>query len=72
MTTSRRALPGAGLACAALPWDIALTQAPAGAGGTLRIGMMAAAVPLPTGQTDGDGEDRRFMAHTVFDTVTTA
>ena len=69
MRTSRRALLGAGLAGAALPWDMARAQAPAGRGGTLRIGMTAAAVPLPNGQTDQGGEGQRFMAYTVFDSL---
>ena len=73
MGTSRRALLGAGLAGAALPavlpWDMAMAQAPAGKGGTLRIGMTAAAVPLPNGQTDQGGEGQRFMAYTVFDSL---
>ena len=66
MTTSRRTLLGTGLA-AALPWDLALAQAPAG--GTLRIGMTAAAVPLPNGQTDQGGEGQRFVGYTVFDSL---
>ncbi|TPG49208.1 ABC transporter substrate-binding protein [Roseomonas nepalensis] len=69
MRTSRRALLGAGLAGAALPWDMARAEAPAGRGGTLRIGMTAAAVPLPNGQTDQGGEGQRFMAYTVFDSL---
>ena len=73
MGTSRRALLGAGLAGAALPatlpWDMAMAQAPAGKGGTLRVGMTAAAVPLPNGQTDQGGEGQRFMAYTVFDSL---
>ena len=72
MKTSRWAPPGAGLAGAALPWDIALAQAPAGAGGTLRIGVTAAAVPPPNGQTDQGGEGQRFMARTAFDTISMA
>jgi len=69
MRKSRRSLLGGALAGAALPWDMALAQAPAGSGGTLRIGMTAAAVPLPNGQTDQGGEGQRFMAYTVFDSL---
>ncbi len=46
--------------------DLALAQAP---GGTLRIGMTAASVPLPNGQTDQGGEGQRFMGYTVFDSL---
>ena len=67
MRTTRRSLIAGGLAGAALPWDMALAQAPAG--GTLRIGMTAAAVPLPNGQTDQGGEGQRFVAYTVFDSL---
>lgn len=66
MTTSRRSLLGAGLAAATLPWDLAMAQGP---GGTLRIGMTAAAVPLPNGQPDQGGEGQRFSGYTVFDSL---
>lgn len=72
MTLSRRDLLRAapavamgGLAPFAGP-DLALAQAP---GGTLRIGMTAASVPLPNGQTDQGGEGQRFMGYTVFDSL---
>ena len=41
--------------------------APAGAQGTLRIGMTASDIPLTTGQTDNGGEGMRFMGYTVYD-----
>lgn len=44
--------------------DLALARTP---GGTLRIGIAAASVPLPKGQTDQGGEGQRVMGHTVFD-----
>ena len=71
LQTSRRSLlaGGAALAGAALPWDLARAQAPAGRGGTLRIGMTAAAVPLPNGQPDQGGEGQRFIGCTVFDAL---
>ncbi|WP_426959957.1 ABC transporter substrate-binding protein [Muricoccus radiodurans] len=68
---NRRSLlsAGAGLVAAPLPWDLAQAQAPAGSGGTLRIGMTAAAVPLPNGQADQGGEGQRFIGYTVFDSL---
>ncbi|WP_176084597.1 ABC transporter substrate-binding protein [Martelella sp. HB161492] len=39
------------------------------AGGTLRIGMTAADIPLTTGQTDQGGEGMRFMGYTVYDSL---
>jgi peptide/nickel transport system substrate-binding protein len=39
------------------------------AGGTLRIGMTAADIPLTTGQTDQGGEGQRFMGYTVYDSL---
>lgn len=57
---------GAGIAAATIPWDLARAQAPAG---VLRIGMTAAAVPLPNGQTDQGGEGMRFVGYTVFDSL---
>ncbi|WP_339115103.1 ABC transporter substrate-binding protein [Thioclava sp. GXIMD2076] len=41
----------------------------AGGGGTLRIGMTAADIPLTTGQTDQGGEGMRFMGYTVYDAL---
>ncbi|MCB4824590.1 ABC transporter substrate-binding protein [Roseicella aerolata] len=59
----RRSLLG-GLAATALPWDPALAQA---AGGTLRVGMTANAVPLPNGVPDQGAEGQRFMGITLYD-----
>jgi len=55
---------------AAIPLT-AMIAAPydAHAGGTLRIGMTAADVPLTTGQTDQGGEGMRFMGYTVYDSL---
>jgi len=60
---SRRSLLGAAGA-AALPWDLALAQA---AGGTLRVGMTANAVPLSNGVPDQGAEGQRFMGITLYD-----
>jgi peptide/nickel transport system substrate-binding protein len=60
-TLTRRALLGA---AATLPaWDLALAQAP---GGTLRIGMTLAAIPLSNGCPDQGGEGQRFMGITLY------
>ncbi|UFN49629.1 ABC transporter substrate-binding protein [Roseomonas sp. OT10] len=68
MATRRSLLAagGASLVASTLPWDLALAQAP---GGTLRIGMTAAAVPVPNGQADQGGEGQRFIGYTVFDSL---
>ena len=58
----RRALLG-GAALAALPWDLARAQAP---GGTLRVGMTLAAIPLSNGCPDQGGEGQRFMGITLY------
>lgn len=50
----------------------ALVTAAAGlaqAGGTLRVAMTAADVPLPNGQTDQGAEGMRFMGYTVFEAL---
>ena len=62
----RGLLSGAGtlLAASALPFDLAQAQA---AGGTLRIGMTAAAVPLTNGVPDQGAEGHRFMGVTLYD-----
>jgi ABC-type transport system substrate-binding protein len=61
---SRRGLLSAA-AASALPWDLARAQ------GTpttnLRIGMTAAAVPLPNGLPDQGAEGHRFMGITLYD-----
>ena len=62
---ARRRLLQGGLAAATLPWDLALAQAPAG--GTLRVGMTASAVPLTNGVPDQGAEGHRFMGITLFD-----
>ena len=60
-TLTRRALLGA---AATLPaWDLALAQAP---GGTLRVGMTLAAIPLSNGCPDQGGEGQRFMGITLY------
>lgn len=59
----RRAVFGAA-AAAALPWDLAQAQSP---GGTLRVGMTAAAVPLTNGVPDQGAEGHRFMGITLYD-----
>jgi ABC-type transport system substrate-binding protein len=69
-TPSRRGLLGGAVAAAALPWDLALAQAPAG-GGTLRVGMTAAAVPLTNGVPDQGAEGHRFMGITLYDHLVT-
>ncbi len=60
---SRRRLLGGGATlgvAAALPYDLAMAQgAP---GGTLRVGMTAAAVPLPNGVPDQGAEGHRFTS----------
>ncbi|WP_216850860.1 ABC transporter substrate-binding protein [Acidisphaera sp. L21] len=71
MTTSRRdflrtaaaAVPLA-IAPSAIGWDLAQAQAP---GGVLRVGMTAAAVPLPNGCPDQGAEGQRFMGITLYD-----
>jgi ABC-type transport system substrate-binding protein len=62
----RRLLRGAGtlLAAATLPFDLAQAQV---AGGTLRVGMTAAAVPLTNGVPDQGAEGHRFMGVTLYD-----
>jgi ABC-type transport system substrate-binding protein len=69
-TLPRRGLLGGAIAAAALPWDLALAQAPAG-GGTLRVGMTAAAVPLTNGVPDQGAEGHRFMGITLYDHLVT-
>jgi ABC-type transport system substrate-binding protein len=49
---------------AALPWDTAHAQS---AGGTLRVGMTANAVPLANGVPDQGAEGHRFMGITLYD-----
>ncbi len=64
--TRRALLRGAAaapLAAAALPWDLALAQAPSG---TLRVGMTLAAIPLSNGFPDQGGEGQRFMGITAY------
>ncbi|MDO9707310.1 ABC transporter substrate-binding protein [Paracraurococcus lichenis] len=63
LSFSRRALLG-GLGAAALPWDLARAEA---AGGTLRVGMTASAIPLANGVPDQGAEGHRFMGITLFD-----
>jgi ABC-type transport system substrate-binding protein len=46
-----------------------LAAGPAGAQGTLRIGMTASDIPLTTGQTDQGGEGMRFLGYTVYDAL---
>lgn len=48
---------------------LASTSIDGWAGGTLRIGMTAADIPLTTGQTDQGGEGMRFMGYTVYDSL---
>ncbi|MBB5691336.1 ABC transporter substrate-binding protein [Roseomonas alkaliterrae] len=65
---SRRLLLGGGAGlglAAALPYDIALAQA--APGGTLRVGMTAAAIPLSNGVPDQGAEGHRFMGITLYD-----
>ena len=66
MTTSRRSLlrAAASAPLAALPWDLALAEAP---GGVLTVGMTASAVPLPNGCPDQGAEGQRFMGFTLYD-----
>ncbi|MCS6890459.1 MAG: ABC transporter substrate-binding protein, partial [Rhodovarius sp.] len=63
MRTTRRALLAAPLA-AVVPLDITQAQVP---GGTLRVGMTAAAVPLSNGVPDQGAEGHRFMGITLYD-----
>jgi len=69
----RRTLLGSAssaLAIAAVtPWSGMASAQTAGGGGTLRIGMTAADIPLTTGQTDQGGEGMRFMGYTVYDAL---
>ena len=60
---SRRTLLGTALA-PPLPWDLAQAQV---AGGTLRVGMTANAVPLSNGVPDQGAEGQRFMGITLYD-----
>jgi peptide/nickel transport system substrate-binding protein len=54
----------------ALPFALMLgATGHAYAGGTLRIGMTAADIPLTTGQTDQGGEGQRIMGYTVYDSL---
>jgi ABC-type transport system substrate-binding protein len=65
---SRRDLLVTGAAAATLPAfmpDAAWAQS----GGILRVGMTAADVPLPNGQTDQGAEGMRFIGYTVFDSL---
>ena len=63
-TLTRRGLLGA-MTAAAMPWDLAQAQAPT-AGGTLRVGMTLAAIPLSNGCPDQGGEGQRFMGITLY------
>ncbi|MDB5372481.1 MAG: ABC-type transport system, substrate-binding protein [Belnapia sp.] len=72
VNTGRRGLlRGAGgvVVAAALPWDLAMAQAAneGPGGGTLRVGMTAAAVPLTNGVPDQGAEGHRFMGVTLYD-----
>ncbi|RVT98735.1 ABC transporter substrate-binding protein [Rhodovarius crocodyli] len=60
----RRHLLGA--AMAALPFDLAQAQSP---GGTLRVGMTLASVPLTNGCPDQGGEGQRFMGITLYNAL---
>ena len=51
--------------CTGLLAHAALSQAQ----GTLRIGMTAADIPIPNGQTDQGAEGMRFIGYTVFDAL---
>jgi peptide/nickel transport system substrate-binding protein len=62
---SRRGLLLAGAALPVLGFHPALAQA----GGTLRVAMTAADVPLPNGQTDQGAEGLRFIGYTLFDSL---
>ena len=65
---SRRQLLLAGASAAALP-AFQIDHLLAQAGGTLRIAMTAADVPLPNGQTDQGAEGMRFVGYNVFDAL---
>jgi len=70
---SRRQLLLAGASAAAMPavdFDAAFAQAGGTqSGGTLRIAMTAADIPLPNGQTDQGAEGMRFVGYNVFDAL---
>jgi len=70
---SRRQMLLAGASAAALPSlrvDPLLAQSGGTqSGGTLRIAMTAADVPLPNGQTDQGAEGMRFVGYNVFDAL---
>jgi len=63
--SSRRALLAAPLA-ASIPMDLARAQAP---GGTLRLGMTLATIPLANGFPDHGGEGQRFLGVTAFNAL---
>lgn len=70
ISISRRNLLLAGASAAALIPDAVWAQSGnTGAGGTLRVGMTAADVPVPNGQTDQGAEGMRFIGYTVFDSL---
>ncbi len=67
MTISRRTLmAGAG---AALFTGFDLSSVSAQGSGVLRIGMTAADIPLPNGQTDQGAEGMRFIGYNMFDAL---
>ena len=70
---NRRELLLAGASAAALPGllpDAVWAQSDGTqSGGTLRIAMTAADVPLPNGQTDQGAEGMRFVGYNVFDAL---
>jgi peptide/nickel transport system substrate-binding protein len=63
---SRRGLLRGAAALLALPADLAHAQAP---GGTLRIGMTLATIPLSNGFPDHGGEGQRFLGVTAFNAL---